>query len=256
MTLNQSNVAQTDTKDSIRALFEDFMATFDGIRKSIPYGRHPALWALVGQLKAGISAMPAMEARPQIRLGWSLGAGSWANIPWISLLDERETTSTERGVYIVYLFRQDMSGVYLCLSQGVTDVHKKFGRSSGNEELAIRATGFRKSLPNLSAEGFDLENPPDLHTDAQLGVAYESGTFAHKFYEHGAVPTDSILQADLANLLEAYGTVLLTGAPQEESTASESSSANDRVWIYAPGDNASHWDELYEARLMAIGWMN
>src|SRR5690606_34578606 len=25
-------------------------------------------------------------------------------------------------------------------------------------------------------------------------------------------------------------------------------------WIYAPGDNASKWDEFYEAGIMAIGW--
>ena len=35
----------------------------------------------------------------------------------------------------------------------------------------------------------------------------------------------------------------------EEPTPDDS-----RVWVYAPGDNAEHWDELYEAKLMAIGW--
>jgi MrcB-like, N-terminal domain len=101
--LNQVESASEGTKGSIQSLLEEFLSKSDGIRKSTPYGKHPLLWPLVGRLKAGICAFPAMESRPQIRLGWSLGAGNWANIPWISLLDERETTSTERGVYIVYL---------------------------------------------------------------------------------------------------------------------------------------------------------
>jgi hypothetical protein len=27
-----------------------------------------------------------------------------------------------------------------------------------------------------------------------------------------------------------------------------------RVWIYAPGEDAEHWDEFYESSIMAIGW--
>ena len=34
----------------------------------------------------------------------------------------------------------------------------------------------------------------------------------------------------------------------------EHQSGGRRTWIYAPGANAEHWDEFYEAGLMVIGW--
>ncbi len=47
-----------------------------------------------------------------------VGAGNWANIPWLSIIDERITSSTQDGIYPVFLFRADGSGVYLSLGQG------------------------------------------------------------------------------------------------------------------------------------------
>jgi hypothetical protein len=240
-------------QESVSLLLEDFLSKFDAIRKSAPYGKHPVLWPLIGQLKAAISAFPAMESRPQIRLSWSLGAGNWANIPWIALLDERETHSTERDVYVVFLFRQDMSGVYLCLSQGVTDVFKQFGRTAGNTELTTRAEAYRKFLRNLPSLGFDLSAAPDLRTDGALGNAYERGTIAHKLYETGSVPADSVLADDLSHLLDAYGAVLESSF-EAPTVDKEPATDDSRIWVYAPGDNAEHWNELYEAKLMAIGW--
>lgn len=35
----------------------------------------------------------------------SVGAGSWADVPWIGVFDKRITTSAQRGVYIVYLLK-------------------------------------------------------------------------------------------------------------------------------------------------------
>ncbi len=55
----------------------------------------------------------------------SVGQGNWAKIPWIAIMDTRITTSTQLGEYIVYLFSEDMSSVYLTLAQGVTEPSKR-----------------------------------------------------------------------------------------------------------------------------------
>lgn len=59
---------------------------------------------------------------PNVMVKWSAGQGNWATIPWIAALDSRETSRTSEGVYVVYLFCADMSGVYLTLNQGTTRV--------------------------------------------------------------------------------------------------------------------------------------
>ncbi len=48
----------------------------------------------------------------------SPGIGNWAEIPWIAVFDREITETAQEGYYIVYLFRKDMSGVYLSLNMG------------------------------------------------------------------------------------------------------------------------------------------
>src|SRR5690348_9148582 len=66
-------------------------------------------------------------ARPTVKFRIS-GLGRQAGVPWIGLLDSRETTRPRSGVYCVYLFREDLSGLYLTLAIGVEDVRAQFGR--------------------------------------------------------------------------------------------------------------------------------
>jgi hypothetical protein len=46
-------------------------------------------------------------------------------------MDEQETKSTQRGTYVVFLFSEDLSGVYLTLNQGITEVIKSQGHTAG-----------------------------------------------------------------------------------------------------------------------------
>lgn len=56
----------------------------------------------------------------------SCGAGTWTNYPWIAVYNEEITTTIQRGIYIVYLFSEDMSRVYLTLNQGCTNLKKNW----------------------------------------------------------------------------------------------------------------------------------
>ena len=50
----------------------------------------------------------------------SIGQGRITQCPWIAIMNINETTSTQEGVYIVYLFSKDLRKIYLTLAQGVT----------------------------------------------------------------------------------------------------------------------------------------
>src|SRR5262245_28983658 len=56
----------------------------------------------------------------------SVGQGNWARCPWISIFDVSITTTAQEGYYPVYLFREDMTGVYLSLNQGVTSIKDRY----------------------------------------------------------------------------------------------------------------------------------
>src|SRR5450759_1771965 len=60
----------------------------------------------------------------------SAGQATWAEIPWLAVLDRDITASVEHGYYVVYLFTASMDGVYLSLNQGWTQYERQYRRSA------------------------------------------------------------------------------------------------------------------------------
>ena len=65
----------------------------------------------------------------------SCGAGAWTRHPWIAVFNTQITDTIQEGVYIVYLFSEDMQRVYLTLNQGCTNLKKKLGTKLAREEM-------------------------------------------------------------------------------------------------------------------------
>ena len=65
----------------------------------------------------------------------SIGQGQWAEIPWISIFLNSITSTATNGYYLVYLFKSDMSGVYLSLNQGWTYFKNKYGTKNGRKKI-------------------------------------------------------------------------------------------------------------------------
>ena len=42
----------------------------------------------------------------------SVGQGNWAKVPWIGIFDKFITETAQKGFYVVYLVREDYSGIY------------------------------------------------------------------------------------------------------------------------------------------------
>jgi hypothetical protein len=193
-------------KDSLglRDRLEEILAKYASARASEPFGGHELRSTFKGVSDA-ITATRAVSERPSLQVTWSVGQGNWVTIPWIALLDARETDTTQRGAYGVYLFCEDMSGVYLAFAQGVTEPRDWY-RSTvrAREHLRAQAKGIRRYCEDLAQQGFALDDDIDLHTDAGLGIDYEASTIAHKFYAAGSVPDDQKLISELQTVLSAY----------------------------------------------------
>jgi MoxR-like ATPase len=188
----------------VQACLDEFLTRYPDIRSSKSFGVDAELWGILSDLRAALESMPPLRRRPQLRVRWSVGAGNWAKVPWLALLDERETTSTQRGVYGVFLFRQDMSGVYLTFNQGVTEPKKQHGTAAGLQLLKERAAALRQECGSLAHRSFALDDEVDLRTEPGLGKDYETSTIAYKLYERGSVPPNSEIEADLEALLQTY----------------------------------------------------
>ena len=90
---------------------------------------------------------------PEYKIKASAGAGNWANVPWLSIINPEVTETTQDGFYPVYLFRADASGVYLALVQGTTKPQERLGKKSLENEQSHLQTNFaRKKLDCFSGE--------------------------------------------------------------------------------------------------------
>jgi hypothetical protein len=189
---------------ALRSDFETILERYTAARGGDEFSsRHP-LWQRFRQLNDELQTLPALRQRTYIRVKASAGQGNWAKVPWIAFLAEAETRTTQDGVYPVYLFRADMSAVYITFNQGVTELKKQHGVPGARKILMERAQRLRRFCRGLSERGFSLDNKIDLRVDGGLGADYEHSTVAYKAYLTGAVPSDDQLVADLEAVLEAY----------------------------------------------------
>jgi hypothetical protein len=203
---------------SIRDDLESFMAMYPDCRLR-PFGTNQELWGVLSSVRRRLHALSSIAHRPTVRVSWSVGQGNWARVPWIAVLDERMTDTTQRGVYVVLLFREDMSGVYLTLNQGVTEPKKTHGGTSGLQLLRENAAALRERCRELARFDFRLNGEIDLRTEGTLGRDYEAATIAYKLYERGAVPLDDEIARDLDALLTAYEKEVVASTEQTTITA-------------------------------------
>lgn len=125
----------------------------------------------------------------------SVGAGSWADVPWIGVFDKRVTTSAQRGVYIVYLLNKTTKELFLTLNQGVTDVVTT-SNSKAADNLQNRAQSIRSKIGSF----------PGLESSliGSGSKAYDAGCIYYIKYTLDSLSEDEILYSDLNKFIEAY----------------------------------------------------
>jgi len=160
---------------------------------------------LANFIRGGLRDAVALAAGENERLLFkgSAGQGNWARGPWIGIFDKLVTASAQSGYYPVYLFREDMTGLYLSLNQGMTEA-KKLYKSDAKTALKSRAANFRAMLGKEIADYPELSidlRPSDPTNDTAF---YEAGNICAKFYPLGYLPNEAQLVWDLTNMVQLY----------------------------------------------------
>ena len=186
----------------VRSLLERVFASYAEARTR-PWGGQDETNKLFRDLERCLSELEPSARRPAVVVKASTGLGNWAAVPWIALLDPRETTSTQSGVYPVLLFREDMTGVYLTIAQGVT-VPGAEGQAALASHLGRTAAAVVGSLQSdVAASGFRVGSDIDLRSQGTLARKYQRSTILHKFYDAGDLPDDAAVESDLETVLSA-----------------------------------------------------
>ena len=134
------------------------------------------------------------------------GQGSPASVPWIAVLNEDETSSAQRGMYVVYLFAEDRKTVYLSLNQGVTELVGSMGRPLARTKLRGQADAIRAAFD--PADVIDLAGSIDLKSTQQLPRDYEFGNIVSLVYDATGLPSEAVMVADLGRMVRLYDVAL------------------------------------------------
>ncbi|HEU5475660.1 MAG TPA: DUF3578 domain-containing protein [Actinophytocola sp.] len=155
------------------------------------------------------------QLRPLVPPGMKVlvsGAGrSLPVVPWIAILNTDVTNTAQEGLYVVYLYRGDLSRVYLSMNQGATQ-HQKNAVKGGLKGVKAE----RAALAELRSESTLMRGKLDEGTLAglvasiELGSAlflprgYEEGNVAAMEYDLSTLPGEAELRDDLSRFLALY----------------------------------------------------
>ncbi|GGT49296.1 MrcB family domain-containing protein [Streptomyces coeruleorubidus] len=124
------------------------------------------------------------------------GQGFASSTPWIGVYDPAINTEPHDGLYLAYIFSEDLSAVTLTLQQGVTSLKKSFPRRPDlRRELRARARRLRAALPPALAPNWSHE--PAFGSKDWRPRSYEAGSVLARRYEIAAMPSEETLRADL-----------------------------------------------------------
>ncbi|MFD4660291.1 MrcB family domain-containing protein [Kitasatospora sp. NPDC058444] len=132
----------------------------------------------------------------------SAGTGTAAACPWVAFFDPDETVTARHGMYVVYLFAENMETVSLSLNHGVTELREKYGSAEANRKLEAEAGAIRGALSAEDCQ--DLDASIDLGGRPGLPQSYECGNVFARTYRVDDLPDEGVLCADLRRFIALY----------------------------------------------------
>ncbi|MFB6159470.1 MAG: MrcB family domain-containing protein [Candidatus Nanohalobium sp.] len=232
-------------KEKMKEIFESYPKPSNWDHEEFD-GDHPGFRSIKG---AGEVVEKKLKDRDNLKVKASAGMGGWTVIPWIAIMDERETKSTKNGLYAVYLFDVAEGTAYLNLGLGVKDLEDAKGRVQARKELKNKAKvqAERINTPEGFSEG-RLEFSNDNVSSFQ-GELYGPGTVIFKEYDMGNLPPEKELEEDLQNLINSYQSEIEDKFSSNKSILKYAKENKDDIGIYRATGPIDHWITAVERKV-------
>ncbi|MBS3793092.1 EVE domain-containing protein, partial [Candidatus Bipolaricaulota bacterium] len=178
------------------------------------------------------------EDTSNLLVNGSAGQDNWADIPWIAILHEDETTTIQEGMYVVYLFDTVQERITLKLASGVKKLKDEVGKKEAREQLREKAEEIRSKIDIPGFNEGELE-----YETTGVGELYGPGTSFYKTYSLGDIPQPQELEDDLVTVTRKY----------EQLIENDLNERGTRYWMLHPGKNQKYWDKWKKDNYIAIG---
>lgn len=141
----------------------------------------------------------------QYKVIGSVGKGNLAVCPHVCILDTEITSSTRFGFYIAYLFKKDMSGVYLSFMWGSTQFDKKNTENDYNfSDMDLAVNEVRNLVNEYKNINFNEEMLLSPLKRDKLPKSYERASIIFKYYDANNLPEEGEFFDDLKEYLDIY----------------------------------------------------
>lgn len=138
----------------------------------------------------------------------SQGSTYISEVMWSYIADKKITTDARKGIYVVYLFLADGSGVYLSLNQGFEYFNSNYDRRQKKVKAAEYARYIRQNYCKIPSHlQLDIIK---LKGKTVRPRGYEATHIAGKFYSAENLPSEEVLIQDLKDLLKVYQEIVDT----------------------------------------------
>ena len=128
----------------------------------------------------------------------SAGVGRLSEIPWIGVYKPDNDNNISSG----YLFKADMTGVYLVLRVfHYTELEEKYGIFVP-EHLRTKAIHIKALLENSPFDINYFDETFDLNSKSKTADIHKSGMILCKLYEKDNIPSEEILKNDLKQIIK------------------------------------------------------
>jgi hypothetical protein len=183
----------------INELFKEFLIRFPNERGPL-VSKNTISYKI---LKHDILNFFKEKIKKELKVSASIGQGRSAEVPWVAIFDPQRTRTATEGIYLVYLIKEDCSGMYLSLNQGITTFNQLYKSSMCDfaEKVALK---IRKEL-NLTGNLYSNEKI-SLSKKAKKSwrvKGYERANIVSKYYDFEQIKYADLLN-DLENYLELY----------------------------------------------------
>jgi len=242
-----------DLSSILRRILESYPGSEQGDRGPENRGYRtsdfPDLQELIGD-----QTEPAVEAAlgnqsDDYTIRPTFGQGAISDIPYIPIERSDETTTTQKGIYVVYLFDPNKRRLYLTLNQGSTEAKRTSSRSgispTAANILERHAERYREIID--IPDGFAAQQA-DLSAELNRSGVYNSGTVFVKEYSPDDLSSTGGVVSDLITAVETYDHFLDTLYATPEFDI-----GSKRVWTISP-EGGEYWPTWVENEFTSIGW--
>lgn len=135
-----------------------------------------------------------------LKVEGSGGKGTATFTPWIGIMDPDEAPDPGNGIYLFYMFQQNLTEVVLTLNQGITELSKRIGYKDARPVLRESAERIRGAL---TSDLTGLDTAVDFGTERRQ-AGYTAGNISAITYRIGHLPPEQQLVSDLSRMVRLY----------------------------------------------------